>query len=201
MADFRLDANWTTVIAEMTACVLALVALFWLRSTSLAFAPFGPTDVVKLLTPVILTAAFVERAVEVVISPWRDPEANKRLATLAAAKATSTADPAGAAQRLQNVTTAATELSSYRGQTERYAFVISFTISLVASLAGIRALSPFLKSDALTGLGAQQHALFMGFDVLLTAALLAGGADGLHSVVTAFTSFFDATSQRATNAS
>ena len=74
-------------------------------------------------------------------------------------------------------------------------------MGLVASLAGVNALSPFLAKDALNNLPAAQHALFAGFDIVLTAALLAGGADGLHSVISAFTSFFGATAQRVSNPS
>jgi len=36
-----------------------------------------------------------------------------------------------------------------------------------------------------------QLGAFTVFDVILTAALLAGGADGLHAPINAFTSFFD----------
>jgi hypothetical protein len=35
-------------------------------------------------------------------------------------------------------------------------------------------------------------------DVALSAALLAGGADGIHSVMNAITSFFDNTAEKKT---
>jgi hypothetical protein len=34
-------------------------------------------------------------------------------------------------------------------------------------------------------------------DILLSAALMAGGANGIHSVISAFTSFFDASAQKS----
>ncbi|MHB1865534.1 MAG: hypothetical protein ACYCPS_05270 [Candidatus Saccharimonadales bacterium] len=197
----HLNPDKATILAELGACVLALIALFWLRSTSLAFAAFGPADVTKLLTPLVLTAAFIERAVEVLISPWRDPDANKLAQKVTTAKAAPEPDAPAFTQKLASVASAADDLSSYKGQTQRFAFLTSLTVGLIASLAGVRALTPFLKPDALNALNPAQHALFIGFDVVLTAALLAGGADGLHSVISAFTSFFDSTAQRATNAS
>jgi len=46
-------------------------------------------------------------------------------------------------------------------------------------------------------LGGKQQWTFLVVDVALSAALLAGGADGIHSVVNAFTTFFETTAQRA----
>jgi hypothetical protein len=92
-------------------------------------------------------------------------------------------------------------LTVYTGLTQRYAFITGLILGLVAALAGVSALMPFVAKDALNTLPAAQHALFAGFDIVLTAALLAGGADGLHSVISAFTSFFGATAQRVSNPS
>lgn len=44
-----------------------------------------------------------------------------------------------------------------------------------------------------------QKNTFIVFDVVLSAALMAGGADGIYSVVSAFTTFFDATAKKAQN--
>ena len=81
----RLNANLVTLLTEIGAILLALIALGWLRTQALTFSPFGPADVLNRLTPLILTAGFIERSVEVLISPWRDPEANKHATAIAAA--------------------------------------------------------------------------------------------------------------------
>jgi hypothetical protein len=197
--EIRLNKNLLTLGTEMVAFALALLALAWLKTQALVFASFGPSDVLNRLTPLILTAGFIERSVEVLISPWRDPDANRLNTAVATASKAAETDPATKAQKLQDVAKAADTLTDFKGQTQRYAFLTSLSLGLIASLAGVSALTPFLAPGALNSLPSAQHALFAGFDVLLTAALLAGGADGMHSVISAFTSFFVATAQKVSN--
>jgi hypothetical protein len=195
----RLNANQVTLLTEIGAIVAALIALGWLKTQALTFSAFGPADVLNRLTPLILTAGFIERAIEVLISPWRDPDANRHATAIAAAKAAPEPDDQAKVQKVQAVADATDSLTVYTGLTQRYAFITGLALGLIASLAGVSALTPFLAKDALSTLPATQHALYAGFDVVLTAALLAGGADGLHSVISAFTSFFGATAQRVSN--
>lgn len=70
----------------------------------------------------------------------------------------------------------------------------------VAAMVGIRALWPFLDPESMkvfTQAPLEQKNTFIVFDVLLSAALMAGGANGIHSVIIAFTSFFDASAQKS----
>lgn len=147
-----------------------------------------------LLAPVAFASAVVERAVEILISPWRDAGASKLEKTLAALKS----DPQTPAAAVAVVSDA---LDDYRGQTQRYAFAISLTISVFVSMSGVRALGPFadvtrLDDPKITPAG--QHEFFLAVDVALTSALLAGGADGVHSVVNAVTTLFDSTADKQT---
>jgi hypothetical protein len=60
-------------------------------------------------------------------------------------------------------------------------------------MAGVRALGPFADAAKLNDVRFTtqgQHLFFLCVDVLLSTGLLAGGADGIHSVVNAATSFF-----------
>jgi hypothetical protein len=197
----RLNASQVTLLTEIGVIVAALIALGWLKTQAVAFSAFGPSDVLNRLTPLILTAGFIERAIEVLISPWRDPDANRHATAIAAAKAAPESDDQAKVQKVQAVAVATDSLTVYTGLTQRYAFITGLILGLVAALAGVSALMPFVAKDALNTLPAAQHALFAGFDIVLTAALLAGGADGLHSVISAFTSFFGATAQRVSNPS
>lgn len=154
-----------------------------------------PQNVGSILATLALTAAFIERAVEVVITPWRDPEANKRQAVVDNAKADKNVALQG---------TANNSLNEYVGETTWYAFIVAFMFGLVAAMVGVRALWPFLEATqgaitAFNGLTAGQRNTFIVFDVVLSAALMAGGANGLHSPMTAFTSFFDASAQKSRN--
>jgi len=190
----------------------------------------APASFVGVMTPLFLAAAFIERAVEVVISPWRDLQADKlsdtadakrahaqtKAAAAAATKVVSSAvdasDPAaaGAATMAANAAAdaavtaaqaandAADEFAQYKGKTKQYAYSIALTMGLLLAYVGVRALSnlynpppaasPF-QSD-------NQRLMFNAVDVVLSAALLAGGAGGIHSIVNSVTTFFDSNAQK-----
>jgi hypothetical protein len=152
-------------------------------------------NVGSILATLALTAAFIERAVEVVITPWRDPEAKERQAAVDKAKAGADEGALDSAKKL---------LNDYVAETTMYAFIAGFTFGLVGAMVGVRALWPFLEASpgaitAFNGLTVGQRNTFIIFDVVLSAALMAGGADGIHSVVTAVTSFADANAQNSQN--
>jgi len=91
-------------------------------------------------------------------------------------------------------------LDDYRGETQQIAFAVSFSLGLLTSISGVHALGPFVISAKCAGAGFASHhqeVFFLCLDVALSAALLAGGADGIHSVVNAITSFFDASADKA----
>src|ERR1700679_2483460 len=72
------------------------------------------STVPTVLAPLMLTAMFIERAVEVMISPWRDPGADQR------AKILKDANNNTAAVASQQA--AADNYIQYKGKTRRYAF-------------------------------------------------------------------------------
>jgi len=89
------------------------------------------------------------------------------------------------------------QFQEYRGETQQYAFAASLSFSLAAAYVGVRALWPFVDHQTFEKLGSHQQWLFLVVDLVLSAALLAGGADGIHSVINSFTTFFDTTAQKA----
>ncbi len=153
----------------------------------------------SLLAPLAFAAAVVERAVEILISPWRDAEASKLDKAVTAIKARP-ADPAANAQNAIDLKAASDELDEYRGATQRYAFAVALTLSVLVSIAGVRALEPFVDTTKFHNASvtpAAQQLFFLSVDVAVSAALLAGGADGIHSVVNAVTTFFNASADKA----
>jgi hypothetical protein len=186
--------RWPAPLVFTAGCGVIAVTLFaiLLRWGGLRFS-IKPGEVLNVLSPLILTAGFVERAIEVLISPWRDEGATKLQNALDAAKASVPPDPV-------KVQVASDELIEYKGTTQRYAFATSLTISLAIGIAGVRTLWPLLDSTKFGSISSSQQNYFLVVDVVLTAALLAGGADGIHSVVEAFTSFFNAGAKRAQQA-
>lgn len=69
---------------------------------------------------------------------------------------------------------ASDDLAEYRSTTQRYAFAVSLILSTLTSIAGVRALRPFVVSaafDALQQSKPHQY-VFLCMDVALTATLL-----------------------------
>ncbi len=158
-----------------------------------------PKTVLTFLSPLLLTAGFIERAIEIIVSPWRDAGATvlaNRVDALKSLPAPS--DPVALLASQSALVVAQSEFQSYKGQTQRFAFSVSITMSLGAAMVGVRALGPFLPSTP--PVGPVQLLWFKVFDVVLSACLLAGGADGIHSVVNMFTTFFDTTTQKTQTA-
>ncbi len=153
----------------------------------------APQDLLTKLTPLILAAAFLERAVEILISPWRDAGSNALQRNIDAVKArpANPANPVQTAANLADLAAASSALDEYKGQTQRYAFAASLIMSFCAAAAGLRSLAPFLSNaKVFDALDWHQQSFFRNFDVMVTTALLAGGADGFHGIISSISDFF-----------
>lgn len=168
----------TWVAAGVALVLLAFIAgQTWGTVTPLGYKDSAVQNLATVLAPLIAIALFIERAVEVVISSWRNEGALHRKAAVEAAK-----DDASRAQ-------ARRVLEMYRDQTQTLSFITSVTLSAVAAMAGVRAIAPLVQGAPTTG-------VFYAFDVAITALLLAGGADGLHQIVTTFTDFLESSKSK-----
>jgi hypothetical protein len=174
-----------------TGVALVMVILYtWLARWRGVALSIDIPHVMDTLAPLLLASAFIERAVEVIISPWRDAEANQLESALNELKArTPAADPS-------SIEMANAAFHTYTGRTQQYAFAASMTLSLSAAYVGVRALWPFVNQANFNTLDKSQQWMFLVVDVVLSAAMLAGGADGIHQVVNAFTTFFSTTAQK-----
>jgi phage tail sheath gpL-like len=172
-----------------------------------------PAKVAGMMAPLLLAASFIERAVEVIISPWRDTEANqlsntlhekrKHAQTQAAIAAASGAESATTnhAAAASAAASAADELNEYKGKTKQYAFALSLVLGLSVAFVGVRALVNFYDPTAPSPFeSANQQLMFNVVDVFISAAVLAGGANGMHSIINGFTTFFDVNAKKIQNA-
>jgi hypothetical protein len=189
---FVFNKNWPLLVSG--ALALSCVAVFgaYLKWDGLSLT-VRLQDLSGLLAPLAFASAVIERAVQIIVSPWRDAEASKLEKAVSAIKDT---DPATNARNAADLKAASDRLDEYRGDTQQVAFGVSLTLSILVSMAGVRALGPFadvarLNNHAVTTPG--QHLFFLCVDVVVSAGLLAGGADAIHSVENAATSFFDNT--------
>jgi hypothetical protein len=183
--DKFLETWWLPIVLVLLIVTGAVFGAFRFAH-QIRFVSQAQLDIVRALTPLAVAAVFIERAVEVLISPWRDAGADQKASAvkIAAAASPSPATDAGVQGLLE-------ELNQFKGNTKKAAFLLGFILSLIASLAGVRALGPFLADGGLTDLAPFQQHLFWAFDVLLTAALLPGGADLVHTIFTTFSSIFN----------
>ena len=183
------------LLASFMVVILGLTTFaIWLRWEGVGLS-VKVSNIASLLAPLVFAAAIIERAVEILVSPWRDAQASKLERIVSAIEARSP-DPVTSAQNAAELKAASDALDEYRGETQKYAFGVSLALSILAAMVGVRALDPFLDNAKFHATSHSQQIYFLSLDVALSAALLAGGADGIHSVVNSVTSFFDAASQK-----
>jgi hypothetical protein len=189
-----------TLIKKLGTPLVVLILLFALamlgawRSDLVRFVPISGEDVVDLLTPLILIALFIERALEVFVTGWRSLGKDQLSATLDDAKRS------GA-----RIAEAEAALDEYRRQTQRIAFLSAAAAGAAIAIVGVRVLEPLtdvqlaqeLWRDDPAGIGYQGFG-FRLVDIVLTAGLLAGGAEGIHRVMTLFLDFVSTTRERVT---
>ncbi len=68
---------------------------------------------------------------------------------------------------------------------------------MIVSALGIRLLELFVDPAVFDSLPRVQRKLFSTADVLLTGAVLGGGSDALHQLVSVFTNFMESAAGRA----
>lgn len=141
----------------------------------------------NVMAPLVILALFIERGVEVILAAWRAGGASQRESDMQMAMDQGTVDEQWRAR---------TDLDSYRADSQRLAFALAFVISLLISMMGVRAIEMLVGQNLLAAAPAEQRTLFVRVDVLVTSLLLTGGAEGIHKVVNAFTTFLDSTQER-----
>lgn len=165
----------------LATAVLALVLAVAGAPQLLVFRPLdGVGELAQRLTPLFVIALFVERALEVFVTAWRAPAER----VMRAMRRT----------ELGKLTPEETStLIQYKSDTQRVAFVAGIVLGIIISAIGVRALALFLTPEQVAALTGWQRTLLATVDVLITGAVIGGGADGIHKIVNMFTTFFDAT--------
>jgi hypothetical protein len=191
-----------TIVVATTCMVLTL------GMRPMEFNKFPMEALLGLFTKLIGIAVFIERTVEVLLTPWRGPRSLKLTARLKQAKAKLENKETDSALEVSN---AQDELREYKGETKQIAFLIALALGMTISAVGLRGLEFFLDPNSLPtpsseqpavlyALASNQAAVFRAIDVLVTGALLAGKADGLHRMGLVFTSYMDKSSEKVKGA-
>jgi len=179
------------LVAGLTPYTLSFVALLVatfivfrnVQAGGIAFKPDALANVGNVLAPLVLIAAFIERAVEVVLTPVRGDHADRLQARIKALQ------DAG-----QDSKAVEQQLREYKLANRRIAFFLAVMLGLIAGLLGFRALEGLLATAPAAGSSLQF------FDIVLTGIVVAGGADGIHTPVQAFTDYMERISKNAKTA-
>lgn len=178
----------TATIGVLALIVIAFIASQTAESVGIGFSAVGFSNIGQVLAPAVLMSLFIERATEVVVASWRSPQVQQLQHEI---------DVAAESGRLQ----AQRALDFYRLETQRIAFVLSFSLAVISALVGVRVVEPLLDPAAMSAIRGEtrQHSQWIwlrNLDILLTGLLMAGGADGIHRIVTTFTAFLDSIRDR-----
>jgi uncharacterized membrane protein YqjE len=189
MLNFVHRYRWPLCYAIAAAVAAAMIWSIGMGGEPVGFKTLDGGDVVDLLTPLFVIALFLERAQEVFVSAWREPQRKEAEAHIAALEAVQ--DAAGARA-------AGVQLAEYKAQTQRVAFLFRFLVAMAISTVGVRSLEHLVAMPPLDG--SVQRTAFTVIDIVLTAAIIGGGSDGIHKLVSVITDFLDSTRQRIQNA-
>ena len=148
--------------------------------------------VVDVLMGLFLVALFMERAQEVFITSWRDAGRTSLESEVQDHLSALELEP-NDLEVMQALKDAQGELAKYKAGTQKGAYLFGLAIGLAIAVAGIRSLSHVISHENLSGF---QESLFYFLDVALTAALVAGGSDALHKLVSVFTDAMDASRKK-----
>ncbi|OLB84468.1 MAG: hypothetical protein AUI12_13520 [Acidobacteria bacterium 13_2_20CM_2_57_6] len=181
--------RWTVILV----IIMIFPVAYWLKPQNVQFWEFKQEDVVRLFTQLILVALIIERALEVILTPWRGPEAERMTAELQHHDQLAKSGNPTAQDNLQK---SKLDLTDFKCKTQNLAFKVSFVLGIIVASFGIRTLAPLVEPNAFGKLPHLQQVGFAALDVLLTGALLSGGADGLHQVLSLFLDYVGKTRDR-----
>ena len=147
-------------------------------------------NIIGLLTGLIVIALFIERAVEVLLTPMRGTKCLKMTRQVKYEKAMLEKEEPDSVSKLSDTEC---QLLDFKGRTRAIAYLIGLALGMAISASGVRGLASLLDAKDCCP-------FFKALDVLLTGALLAGGADGLHKIATVFSSYMDKSAEKAKSA-
>jgi hypothetical protein len=158
--------------------ILTIVIIIFSVNPQLApiFSDLTLQKVLTALGGIFVIVLLVERAMEIVISIWRQAPTDQLKEELSALMG----DPAKAA----DATAKAKELAKYQAETKGLSLLVGFALSIVVCSAGVGLLGEII--DITKG----NKYFLRGVDIVLTSGLIAGGSDAFHQFVRAIETFF-----------
>jgi hypothetical protein len=220
-----LKKDLATVFWGTLAGIILLVTATT-RPIGLTFVDNLSAKVPNILGSLLLVSLFIERAIEVFVSVWRDPEADllerelnnsrvlqmKRKHEIAellvalAESATPALKPAietdltarrrELAQAEEKEASLEERLVPYKARTRQVSAWMGLALGVLIAAVGFRFFHQIVDVSRL-GSYTSHEGWFILVDVLLTGTILAGGAKAVHCVFAVFDTFMESTRERA----
>ncbi len=199
-------------LSQITFILFALVIIFFgasIKTNRILFHDNLQQRAIDLLTNLGVLILVLERTLEIYASIWfrkdRIPldESVSKADALVDIEVKKSAVPEKVDEpklekALDQRKTASEKLKEYKQKTMTYTIWVSFFAGIIISIAGFRVLDSLFISDNITGI---QLRIYTYADILLTAGILAGGSNGMHSLSTTLGAFFDSSKERLRNGS
>jgi hypothetical protein len=134
-----------------------------------------------------VVAVFMERSIEAILTPIRAPDRQIIEQELEDIERASENDD----DKKQQQIIKERELATYKLNTARRAYWLSFGFGLIISLVGIRTLAGLVNPEDLEALSDIHRTLFSFVDIVLTGGVIAGGSAAIDKIGRAISEFFN----------
>lgn len=148
----------------------------------------------SLVMSLSVMAIFMERAVEAILVPIRTPDRQQIEQEIGRLRAASAENNHSDPNQLKVLQKKEYELDTYRLNTARYAYWLSFVLGMAVSLVGVRALSGLVDLEALHQVSPGQQTLFGLVDIVITGGVIAGGSAAIDKMGRKISKSLDLTS-------
>lgn len=178
------------------------ILLFELKPLALTLHPDAISHASSFLAVAVILSLFLERALEVFVGVWRDPEqitldARWSFEEQHQKQASERHDQKEYEAATESLRTLNLQRAAYRIGTQKFAMRAAFAAGLLISVAGLRCLDGLIEPKTSAGsISELQRFLFQLVDVMLTGGLIAGGSEGLHKLSQIYSTFVDTTNKR-----
>lgn len=190
------NKDWMRIRGFLWSVVaLAAVSGIFFAASLLRFTLLEDAQtILSTLTPLILYALFVERTSEVFITVWRGKESDELTLRVQQEEENASVAKGSDKSKLHELQRG---LTKYKGESRDVAFVFSLILGILISLAGVRAMALFVDPTSLEDLNSYQTGWFTVVDILVTGAMIGGGADGMHKITALLTTILESSRSRA----
>jgi hypothetical protein len=186
MSESKRFSHTTEAVLIVLILAAALALLHLTEATGVPLKSFEESDVIAIVTSLFVVAVFMERSIEAILTPVRAPDRQKIEQELEDIKNAAETDDSKKGDQIKKER----ELETYRLNTARRAYWLSFGFGLIISVVGIRTLEGLVNPEDFEALGDLHKTLFSFVDIVLTGGVIAGGSAAIDKIGRAISEFF-----------